>query len=136
MNQVFADANYWVALINRGDSLHEKALELSKTLAKVRIFTSQFIIIEVLNFFSSRGAFLRKKAVKAVDNIVKNPNNVTVMLSNFLYLRALRLYRTRQDKQWSFVDCSSFIIMEDNEIREALTGDFHFQEAGFHALLS
>ena len=35
---------------------------------------------------------------------------------------------------WSLTDCTSFVIMEQMEISEALTPDRHFEQAGFVAL--
>jgi uncharacterized protein len=32
------------------------------------------------------------------------------------------------------MDCISFVVMRDLSITEALTGDHHFQQAGFEAL--
>jgi uncharacterized protein len=48
---------------------------------------------------------------------------------------AWQLLTQRQDKEWSLVDCSSFVIMQQREITEALTGDRHFEQAGFIRLL-
>lgn len=39
------------------------------------------------------------------------------------------------DKDWSLTDCISFVVMKDLKITEALTGDHHFEQAGFVALL-
>jgi hypothetical protein len=44
------------------------------------------------------------------------------------------LYRERPDKNWSLTDCLSFTVMKDNGLRVALTGDQHFEQAGFQAL--
>jgi len=44
-------------------------------------------------------------------------------------------YRYRRDKDWPLTDCISFVVMEDEGISEALTGDKHFEQAGFKALL-
>jgi predicted nucleic acid-binding protein len=41
----------------------------------------------------------------------------------------------RQDKSWSLVDCSSFVVMQQRGIVEALTTDEHFEQAGFVRLL-
>jgi len=49
--------------------------------------------------------------------------------------RAQGLFCSRADKSWSLTDCTSFVIMEDRGIRDALTGDRHFEQAGFRALL-
>lgn len=42
---------------------------------------------------------------------------------------------SRSDKDWSLTDCISFMIMTENAMKEALTGDRHFEQAGFVALL-
>jgi predicted nucleic acid-binding protein len=39
------------------------------------------------------------------------------------------------DKEWSLVDCISFVVMTDRKLTDALTGDHHFEQAGFNALL-
>jgi len=45
------------------------------------------------------------------------------------------LFAQRQDKDWSLTDCLSFVVMQDEGITQALTGDKHFEQAGFTALL-
>ena len=42
----------------------------------------------------------------------------------------------RQDKDCSLTDCVSFVIMREAGLQEALTGDRHFEQAGFQALLA
>jgi len=41
----------------------------------------------------------------------------------------------RLDKDWSLTDCTSFIVMQDRNVTDALTADHHFDHAGFNALL-
>lgn len=48
---------------------------------------------------------------------------------------AVALFRKYADKQWSFTDCVSFVIMHELRTREAFTTDRHFKQAGFVALL-
>jgi uncharacterized protein len=45
------------------------------------------------------------------------------------------LYERRPDKSWSLTDCISFVVMQRDGISEALTGDHHFEQAGFVRLL-
>ena len=45
------------------------------------------------------------------------------------------LCKGRPDKAWSLVDCTSFVLMQQLSIQEALTTDQHFEQAGFMPLL-
>jgi len=47
----------------------------------------------------------------------------------------VKLYSERPDKEWGLTDCVSFVVMEAHGIRDALTADEHFEQAGFRALM-
>ena len=49
--------------------------------------------------------------------------------------RAVRLFESRPDKDWSLTDCLSFMVMAERQLPKALTSDRHFVQAGFEALL-
>jgi predicted nucleic acid-binding protein len=44
------------------------------------------------------------------------------------------LFAARPDKDWSLVDCISFVVMKQRRLKDALTTDRHFEQAGFRAL--
>jgi uncharacterized protein len=48
---------------------------------------------------------------------------------------AWKLCKSRPDKEWSLVDCTSFAIMQQLKVQESLTTDHHFEQAGFVRLL-
>jgi predicted nucleic acid-binding protein len=52
-----------------------------------------------------------------------------------LFRDALALYQHRPDKSWSLTDCASFLIMDRQQIAEALTHDRHFEQRGYRTLL-
>ena len=135
MTRVFADAGYWIALLNPRDALHEKARQSSARLERTRVITSEVVLAEVLNAFASKGDLLRRTACVLVDKIRSNPNAEIVPMTSNAFRQALERYRSRADKTWGLTDCASFLIMEEKGITEALSADRDFQQAGFKALL-
>ncbi len=135
MNQVFADASFWIALLNPRDELHEEAVTASKVHSSDRILTSEMVLAELLNSFAGRGPQLRLAVAKAVETLRGNRNVVIFPQTSDQFEQALLRYRDTSDKSWSLADCSSFLIMEAESIPAALTHDQHFEQAGFQALL-
>jgi len=135
MRRVFADAGYWIALLNPKDGLHAKARQVSITLGQVRIVTSEMVLAEVLNAFASKGEQLRVAVCLLADKVRSNPNAEIVPMTSSAFRWALERYRSRVDKTWGLTDCMSFLIMEQKGITEALSGDRDFQQAGFEVLL-
>ncbi|PYQ31761.1 MAG: nucleic acid-binding protein [Acidobacteria bacterium] len=136
MTRVFADAGYWIALLNPKDGLHAKALVASAELGKVRIVTSEMVLTEVLNAFAGKGELLRKAACDLFDRIRSNANAEIVPMTSIALRNAVDRYRSRADKTWGVTDCTSFLIMEQKGITEALSADREFQQAGFKALMA
>jgi uncharacterized protein len=77
------------------------------------------------------GAATRSVAAQAFGQIRHDPHIEVVPQSANLSSTAIELYTARKDKDWSLTDCLSFIIMEQRNIRDALTADGHFEQAGF-----
>ncbi len=48
---------------------------------------------------------------------------------------AKNFFRKHSDRCYSFTDCTSFVVMRELRLTEALTTDRHFVEAGFRVLL-
>src|SRR5262245_11315539 len=131
MRVVFADAGYWIAMANPRDNLHERASRISKQAE--RIVTSDWVLAEVLNAFAESGTRLRSRAASLVQRVLANPTVEVTMHTNELFRDALALYQARPDKEWSLTDCASFLIMQEQEISDALTHDRHFEQQGFRS---
>ncbi|HZW34899.1 MAG TPA: hypothetical protein VFF52_29520 [Isosphaeraceae bacterium] len=58
-----------------------------------------------------------------------------IHIDSALDLAAWALWLSRPDKDWSLVDCASFVIMPRQGLTESLTADHHFDQAGFIRLL-
>lgn len=48
MKVVFADTGYWVAVLNPKDDWNTRANEVSRSLGKVRIVTTEMVLAELL----------------------------------------------------------------------------------------
>lgn len=132
MNEVFADAFYFIALLNPSDHFHAAALAATRTLER-RVLTTSWVLVEVADALSAPA--VRKLVSRFLRRIANDRNTRVIEASRQWYARGLALYGNRPDKSWSLTDCISFEVMTDGHIRDALTGDHHFVQAGFRALL-
>ena len=48
--------------------------------------------------------------------------------------KAREMFFRYSDKEFSFTDCTSFVVMRELKLREVLTTDRHFEQAGFTPL--
>jgi predicted nucleic acid-binding protein len=132
--EVFVDTACVVALVNSKDALHEPATErFEDARSQARLVTTRAVCFEIGNFFKKSEH--RRLAAELLQRIEVAPDIDVLPISDDLYQRALRLFGNRPDKQWSLTDCSSFLVMEERGITDALTADHHFSQAGFLALL-
>jgi hypothetical protein len=131
----FVDASGWISLVNANDTLHQQSVRLfQQRLNEGRGFvTSSVVLLEVGNWLSP--VPLRRLASGLMERIEHSTRVQVVELTPELYRKGWQLYRERLDKDWGVIDCISFTIMQERNIVEALTGDRHFQQAGFVALL-
>ena len=123
MRIVFADTVYWIALCSPHDSLHQLALNAPIELGLHRVVTSELVLVETLNGFSTKGGHWRRNVTALVQHIVDNTDIDLVQQTPQLFHAAFALYCSRPDKSWSLTDCASFRIMEERQITEALTYD-------------
>lgn len=135
MKRVFADADYWVAVLNPQEQLHPKAMAASARMATAGIVTSEMVLAEVLAFYSAKGERFRDGAVALVERMRQNPNVTVVPQTNAQFQESFSVYKQYRDKEWSLTDCASVLIMREQEIPDALSHDRHFEQAGFRALL-
>jgi uncharacterized protein len=128
----FADTFFFIALLSERDEAHQRALAFAGE-SSVALVTTQWVLMEFADGYAATG--FRETAARAIQALVGDPNSIIVPATDEWFSRGLALYQSRPDKQWSLTDCISFLVMKDMEINEALTGDRHFEQAGFTALL-
>jgi uncharacterized protein len=127
----FADTFYFVALLSPRDATHAPAVELARTL-RGPLVTTDAVVIEVANALSAPRD--RERAASFITELWADPHVTVRPIDRQLLEKALRLYRSRVDKDWGLCDCISFVVMQEQSLMDALTGDEHFRQAGFHTL--
>lgn len=133
MTRAFADTSYFVAALNPRDSLAAKAAGY-KGSASLGLWTTEYVLFEVANFFCPAGA--RHLFVRLVADLRADPRVQIIPASPDLFERAFQLFAARPDKDWSLTDCTSFVVMADAGLTDALTADHHYVQAGFNPLLA
>lgn len=132
MNEkIFVDTAAWIALINRDDILHEQAKAVMRQLRdeKLRLVTTEFVLVEVANAFSKPP--FRSSVVVYINGLRRLKALRIVPASMELYQAGWSLYSDRLDKEWGLTDCISFAVMKSENITKAFTSDHHFEQAGF-----
>ena len=132
MTVVFADTFYYLALANPRDAAHQAALQFSDEF-RGTLVTTTAILVEIGDALCQ--AANRSKSVEWLDLIRDDPDTEVVHVGADLLTQGIAFYRGRPDKDWSLTDCISFVVMTDLGLTDALTGDHHFEQAGFRALL-
>jgi predicted nucleic acid-binding protein len=130
MMPYFADAWYFIALLNRFDAHHGAAVRLERGL-RVPLLTHDAVLTEVLNFYCEDGATMRARTTNAVRETLRSSRADVLPADRSLFLSALDRYAARPDKGYSLVDCMSMAIMEERGITHVLTNDHHFRQEGF-----
>jgi predicted nucleic acid-binding protein len=131
MSLLFVDTAGWMACADGSDPSHCKAVAVRDSwLEGGGLFvTSDYVADETLSLLRIR---LGIDAAEAWWQQVDGSSRVRweyVSLARADKARGL-FFRYR-DKAFSFTDCTSFVLMRELKLREALTTDHHFLQAGF-----
>jgi predicted nucleic acid-binding protein len=135
MTKIFADTFYWAALLNPKDQWHRQAKQAQQKLGRVRVVTTETVLIELLNFFSEYGAEMRQTVVDTVRDILVGLDIDYISHSPEIFLDALDFYERRLDKDYSLTDCVSMLTMKNLAVQKILTHDDHFKQEGLTILL-
>lgn len=134
---LFVDTSGWANYLIKSEPFY---VETSKLLQqcftnKVELVTSNYILTELSSLLYSPLRVTKSQQIKILD-VIKTASWVKVVhIDQAAEQRAYQLWKSRSDKNWSLIDCSSFVLMQDEGITKAITSDHHFEQAGFIQLL-
>ena len=128
---IFVDTSFWIAATTEGDAHHDEARRLSRS-ADALLVTTNHVRGETWTFLNRRHG--HGAAVAFLDRISRALRLRIEFVSRTLEEEALRWLCERDEREYSFVDATSFAVMRSLRIREALSFDGDFAAAGFTEL--
>jgi uncharacterized protein len=126
------DTSGLLCFLHRAEPQHAEAVQFFRS-AAFRL-THSYVLAEFVALARAR-ALPQQAALAFVADLQDNTAVQVVYVSEALHRAALAQLQQRPDKAWSLCDAVSFLLMAQHGIRDALTTDHHFEQAGFVRLL-
>ncbi len=129
---IFVDTSFWVALRNRRDPHHEEAATLLVRHGTSPLLTSNHVQGETWTFLRRRAG--HAAAVAFLDLTAQTHRLIVDRVSADLEAQAIRWLRRHDEREYSFVDATSFVVMKAQRTTQAFAFDGDFAAAGFTEL--
>lgn len=129
--KIFVDTSAWLALNDRNDRYHEDSIKKAATIKnkKISLITSDYVIDESLTIIRFR---VSHEAAVLFGESVFNSNIIqSVNITGDDKFASWELFKRYRDRQFSFTDCTSFILMRRLKLDKCFTFDNHFNQMGF-----
>lgn len=135
-NDLFVDTSGWAEILDDTLSMHRRADDLARSCVKNagRLVTTDLVLIELTALLTSPLKMPKVQQIPVMQQL-RNDASIVVISTALHVPDAWHLWENRQDKDWSMVDCVSFVVMQKIGLFEALTSDHDFEQAGFVQLL-
>lgn len=131
MKGLFVDTAGWMACADAADPSHAKACNARDAWLEQGgvLVTTDYVADETLTLLRLRiGLATAETWWRQVDGSSRlRWEHITPARAD----KARALFFRYQDKDFSFTDCTSFVVMRELKLREALTTDHHFAQFGF-----
>jgi predicted nucleic acid-binding protein len=132
----FADTSWWVAWSLPGDRRHADALAaLAHIGSSEQVLTTNLVLGETWTFLRRKDG--HRSSLAFLDRIgaLEGQSKLAVhRVSDDQEDKAWAWLRKHDERSYSFVDATSFQVMRDRRLREALAFDEDFAAAGFFEL--
>ena len=136
MTNIFIDTSAFFAALNPKDNHHNKAQSFLKKLeneSRYQSVISNLIFMESVTLIRARLSI--PLSIKFGEHLYQSTKIKLIYVTPEIEKQAWKIFTQYSDKQFSFVDCTSFAIMKIMNINEAFTFDKHFEQFGFKIIL-
>ena len=124
---VFVDTGGWFAAIVPWDANHAAAANWFDRNHRPLV-TTDYIVAETLTLLRARGE--GQRAIAFGDRLFAGGLAALHHLTPQLVAAAWQVFRKFRDKEWSFTDCTSKVVIEQLDCVRALAFDEHFRQFG------
>lgn len=134
MKRLFVDTSAWDAIADSADPHHELAvLFQAEITGRYRLVITNYVLDELYTLLLINVGYARAVTFKhKLDLLVQHQILQMIWVSEAIAAAAWEVFeRFNVDKQWSFTDCVSYVVMKQNEIEEVFAFDHHFEQMGF-----
>jgi predicted nucleic acid-binding protein len=123
--KVFIDTGGFCSIVNKKDQWYKTSSDTLQSLVKDRalFFTSNFILSETYTLIRFRVNY--ESAIKFMDEFQLS-NIKIIRVSQNIEEKAKMIFKQYQDKTFSFIDCTSFALIDARGFDHAFTLDSHF----------
>jgi predicted nucleic acid-binding protein len=126
--RVFLDASFWISRRDDREVRHPEAVAILEELVRQRVsFASSTLVFAEVHACFSRFPVIREVVIR---DFWQNPLLHLEQPSHADHEAALKLLREYKDKEFSFCDAVSFVLMRRLKIQEAAALDDHFHQMG------
>ena len=124
---IFVDTGAWYASLVPADPDHSRAVHWLAT-NSFPLLTTDYVIDETLTLLRVRGE--RKRALMLGARFFHDGVAEIHKITTADLRLAWKTFEQFEDKNWSFTDCTSKVVMEQLNITEAFAFDRHFHQFG------
>lgn len=129
----FADTSWWVPWALPDDPRHPEALGVTRRLAPAeQVLTTNRVVAETWTVLSRRaGSDTGRAYLERVEQLSATRRLAIVEVDMLTETKAWSWLRDHDERPYSFVDGTSFVVMRARRIREAFAFGGQFTAAGF-----
>ena len=129
---IFIDTGAFVAMFHFKDRNFSSAQQMRtdiQTGVYGKMITSNYVLDELITLLKK---FLPHKTIVSTIEIIRSSSNIQISwITEKIESITWEYFKKHQDKEYSFTDCTSFVIMDILGIKKAFSYDKHFSQAGF-----
>lgn len=132
---LFLDTSGLYALSDHRDPFRARARKVvaGKVSAGSRLVITDYVLDEACTLAKARAGGYA--ALRLLELVEASAGFRLEWIGPDRFAAAKAYFRKHADHDYSFTDCTSFVAMQELRLRDALTSNRHFAEAGFRALL-